>query len=325
MIRVHVARAGTLTARDAPEALGLPPSGEVHWIEVVAPSTKERAGLQAAFDLHEVALRDALRIGTPPKLMEFESHLFLVAHTPIERGNGKAGRAALAVPTRKIAVFLGANWIVTIVREELRWLDEIRERAQRDPVYFLGAPDHCLLEILDRTCDGFETMIDALIDVVEALEDRAVEDPRPSVLQEIHALRRRHQGILRVTRGQRDLLLAITRSPHPVLTPAAAPYFRGVHDHVLRVYELLEGVHDNISGARDAYLAAVNNRLSDTMRALTVIATVMMPMTLLSGVFGMNFEWMPLVGARGGFWIACAMLATLGLVMWAWFKKRMWI
>jgi magnesium transporter len=291
----------------------------------VAPTPEERAQLQRAFDLHEVALRDALRVGTPPKLMEFENHLFLVAHTPVERADGRAKRQALGHPTRKIAVFLGSNWLLTIVREELLWLDDLRARAGKDPAYFLASPDHCLLELLDRTCDGFEGMVDALIDVVEELEDRAVEDPRPALLQEIHALRRRQQGILRVTRGQRDLLLAITRSPHPVLSARAAPYFRGVHDHVLRVYELLEGVHDNISGARDAYLAAVNNRLSDTMRALTVIATVMMPMTLLSGVFGMNFERMPLVGLAGGFWIACLMLATVGLLMWAWFKKRMWV
>ena len=131
--------------------------------------------------------------------------------------------------------------------------------------------------------------------------------------------------LLRITRMQRDVCLTLSRTNHPVLSKQITPYLRDVYDHCLRVYDHLEGVRDSLSAARDGYLSAVNNRLSESMRVLTVIATIMMPLSLVAGVFGMNFADMPLLRDGWGFWLTVGFMVAVGGGMLVWFRRRRWI
>jgi len=297
-------------------ATSLGPNGARVWIEVEVPTPDERAWLVQVLGLHEIALEEALRPGTPPKLDDYGEHVFLIAHTPARDGQRR---------TRKIALFLGRSWIATVVRAPLTGFDAVRERVRRDPAQMLGSPDHLAHAILDHMSTGFEQQVDLMIDRAEALEDAALERPTRPTLAAILALRREHKDLLRVVRGQRDVLQALGRSECPVLTKRMRPYFRGLADHVMRLYELLDDLADNITSARDAYLVTINNRLSDVMRVLTVIATIMLPLTLVTGIYGMNFESIPGLKSPIGFWSVIGAMTALAAVMLALFRRRGWL
>jgi magnesium transporter len=293
------------------------PEGETRtWFHVTDPTPEERTALAVKLGLHELSIRDALRMKHPAKLAHYDNHLFVIAHTPVQGGESL---------TRKIAVFLGETWIASISRVPLATIAEAQQRIVAEPERFLCAPERVMHAILDHQMDGFERFVDEMVDRVDAMDCGAAVTTEPECLHNIQRERREVARLLRVVRTQRDVCHTLSRLNHPVLSQQITPYLRDVYDHCLRVHDLLEGVRESLALARDGYLSAVNNRLSDVMRVLTVIATIMMPLSLVAGIFGMNFKDMPLLGDRPGFWLTMGFMFAVALGMLAWFRKRRWI
>jgi magnesium transporter len=314
MIRIHQLVSGTLETLEAGAPVGPPPAGVSAWFDVVAPTPEECAVLREKLGLHELALEDALRIGHPPKLEDFEEHLFVIAHTPVE--DAEEG-------TRKISIFLAKTWIVTVLRAPLERLAGLTERVQRRPEHYLKSPAVLAHRLLDDMTDGFERRVEELVERVDALDEPG--DPNPETMTAIVEMRQESVGLSRVVRSQRDMCALLAHSTHAALPKRVQPYLRDVYDHLLRVYDHLDGVREGLGAARDAYLAAVNNRLSEVMRVLTVIATIMMPLSLIAGVFGMNFEVMPGVRSPAGFWLAMGGMLLIAAGMLYFFRHRRWL
>lgn len=312
MIRVRRLAKGKLTT---PGDVTAPSGADRAWFEVVAPAQGELDALADGLGLHRLALDDALRIGHPPKLEEFGDHLFLIAHTPeVDPDSDRQ--------TRKIAIFLAKSWVVTVLRVPLSLLENLAARVERDPAHYLKSPAFLAHTIVDTMTDAFEEHTESLIDGLGELEE---DLENPELMGRILESRSEVMGLYRVVRGQRDVALALSRAAHESIPPRIQPYLRDVYDHIVRVYESLEGARDTLGAVRDAHMAAINNRLSEVMRVLTVIATIMMPLSLLAGVYGMNFEWMPGVSAPGGFWVLVAVMVLLAAGMLVLFKARRWL
>lgn len=309
VIRVHRLVDGAVETSEGVEALARPGA----WIEVVQPDAAETQALVERTGLHELAVEDALTEGHPPKLEEFEDQVFLIAHTPVEEDGGE---------TRKIALFLTKDRVVSILRMPLPAVDEVAARVPRRAAHFLGTPAFLAHALLDHLTDGFEAAVDGMLDEAEAIDD---QDPEPSVMCHIGDLRTAAAHLGRIVRSQRDVFHSLQRIAHPALPKKVQPYLRDVYDHVLRVHDLLDVLRDMLGAARDAHLAAVNNRLSDIMRVLTVIATIMMPLSLLAGLYGMNFEWMPGLRHPAGFWILLGVMLAVAGGMLAFFRHRRWL
>jgi len=286
------------------------------WIEAVAPDAAECAALVRAFGLRERSLEDALEPQHPPLFREFDDHLVLIVHAP-ETGERRE--------TRKVALFLGRRWLVTIVRAPLPLLDPLHEQLRRHPDYYLAAPELVAHAILDHMAQVFEERVDEMIDRAESLSDRSLEHPEADVLPRLHHLRRRAAAFTRVVRAQRDVCQSLARGGSPFLSRGVEPYMRDVADHMLRVYDLLESVRDGILAARDSYLTAVNNQLNRTMRTLTAVATILLPLALVAGIFGMNFARMPLLENPSGFWIVVGAMAFCAVGLYGWLKSRRWL
>lgn len=318
MIRVHRIAGSELTSTAAEDLAAVQQASEPDpaWVEVVDPNPEEFRLLTEALGVHELALEDCLRIGHPPKIEDFDGHFFVIAHTPEAGGDGVS---------RKIAMFVSKSWIVTVLRAPLHRLDLVFERVSRNPKAYVDPPARLAHQVLDSMADGFELVVEEVSDRVEALEERALTDSDPAVMESILDIRREVAGLRRVVRTQRDVCLALTRDGHPHLPKRMAPYFRDVYDHTARVADLLEGLRDSIGAARDAHLTAVNNRLSEIMRVLTVIATIMMPLSLLAGIFGMNFVVLPGTTDPNAFWWLMGAMATLSIGMLWLFRRRNWL
>jgi len=313
MIRSHLFHAGKIETFDGPSTLSRPAAGNHVWVEAIGPDRTESAALVALLGVHELAMEDALAEGHPPKLEEFEDHLFMIAHTPYG-----------AHQTRKLAIFLGKSWILTVERTEISMLDNVTKRVEKEPARFLANPERLAHALLDYMSDGFEHRTEELLDKAEAMEDASLENPEPATMAAILDLRREVVALSRIVRAQRDVFVALIRTAHPALSKKMQPYLRDIYDHALRVSDLLDGVRDQIYAARDAHLANSNVKLQEVMKTLTVITILVAPFTLLSSIWGMNFSEIPGSRHRFGFYIACAAMAGLALVMYRWFRKKGW-
>jgi len=316
MIRTHRLVEGALVQGDGPDSIRVPSDEDRSWYVVVAPDAEERKALAETLGLHELAISDALRERHPAKFENFGDHLFVIAHTPVEGQN---------VPTRKIAIFLGKTWVVSITTAPLVTVDEVEARVLHEPERFLQHPERLMHALLDQQMLGFQLLVDGLVDRVETLECGTIDRAELDCLRAIQEGRRQVTKLLRITRTQRDVCLTLSRTNHEVLSRQITPYLRDVYDHCLRVYDHLEGVRESLATARDGYFSAVNNRLSESMRMLSVIATIMMPLSLVAGVFGMNFVDMPLLTDGWGFWLTMGFMVAMGAGMLVWFRRRRWI
>ena len=316
MILARSLRNGTVEMRRGPEALlEALSTEEPDWISVISPTQEELDALVEHLELHSLALRDAIKEDQPPKLEDFGEYVFFIVHTPVARAWSQ---------TRKIAVFLAKNWIVTVQTTESDAMDAIAARVEQAPEHLLQSPDALAHVVIDHMTGGFEELTGDLLDEMTRLEDRVLGDPSPASMEAILKLRRRVIGLARVTRSQRDVCASLCRMEHEALSREVMPFLRDVYDHILRVFELLETAREGLAVTRDAYLAVVNNRLSEIMRTLTIIATVMMPLSLLAGIFGMNFREMPMLASPWGFWSMLAVMGALVLGMLCWFRSRNW-
>jgi magnesium transporter len=316
VLRIHRVAAHALSTEEQPEAVRPPPKGERIWIEAIGPSVEECSVLVQGLGLHELALEDALLPGHPPKYEVFDDHLFLIAHTPdtdAEEG------------TRKIALFLAKDWIVTMLREPLERLHSLEARVRRDPDRYVQAPAALAHLVLDHMTDGFEQLVDELRTHVEEIEDVCYGKPHAAQMEKILVMRQEAARLARTVRSQRDVCASLFRTLHPALPKKIQPYLRDIYDHILRVHEMLEGVREGLAAARDAYFASVNTRLNEVMRTLTVIATIMMPLGVVTGIWGMNFDWMPGLHSPWGFWTTIVGMFVLGFGMVAFFRWRRWL
>ncbi|MSR46458.1 MAG: hypothetical protein EXS13_05275 [Planctomycetes bacterium] len=306
---------GIDAARAGVTALGTTPGHPV-WIEAIVPDTAEQALLVERMHLPRESVDDALKPHHPPLLRELDSHLMAIIHSP-EPGH--------EVHTRKISLFLGKGWLISIVRRELPMLDPLRTALERNPAYYLAAPERILHAILHHMCDVFEERVDEMIDAAEELEERALERAAGDTLKKLQQLRRRTAALTRVVRAQRDVFQALARGGHPLIPRAEEPALRDVANHMLRIYDLLEAVRDGILAAREGHLNAMNTELNVTMRTLTAVATLLLPLSLIAGIFGMNFEGLPLVDRPWGLPVLGGVMALVAIGTWRWLHRKMWL
>jgi len=316
VLRVHRCDGKEWRTTEGAAGLERARDGSPCWIEAIEPDASERTLLHERLGLHEMALGDALEKEHPPVFREFDDHVFIIVHAPATSEQ----RA-----TRKVALFLGKTWVVTLLRAPVALLDPLLEQMRRHPDHYLGAPERIAHAFLAHMSDVFEERVDELIDRSERLEEEATEIASRDLLPRLHQLRRRAAHFARIVRVQRDVYQAIARGDTPFFSRDVAPFLRDAADHMLRIYDLLESVRDGILAARDTYLTAVNNQLNLAMRTLTAVATIMLPLGLIASVFGMNFDRMPLLKEPYGFWILVAGMGVLAGGMALFFKRRSWL
>ena len=316
MIRVRSLRNDAIEYGEGPEAMrNALASDEPDWIQVTVPTDEDMDALRDQLQLHQLALRDAVSDAQPPKLEDFGDYLFFIVHVAVKEAYGQ---------TRRIAVFLAPTWIVTIQSTDSKKMDEVAERVDQAPELLLKSPDVLAHVVIDHMTGGFEGLTADILEEMTKLEDRVLGDASPASMEAILKMRRRVIGLARVMRSQRDVCASMCRMTHPALGQEVMPFLRDVYDHILRVFELLETGREGLAVTRDAYLAVVNNRLSEIMRTLTIIATVMMPLSLLAGIYGMNFDELPFMHSPWGFWLTMGVMGGVAVGMLTFFRSRRW-
>jgi magnesium transporter len=272
------------------------------------------------FKLHPLVIEDILNTEQRPKVDEFEDYLFL------ETRNFYYDKVAMQVSSEQISIVLGRHFLITFQERATGAFEPIRERlrASASQIRKLGV-DYLCYNVLDSVVDRYFNVLEDVNEASEELEDRLLAKPNNSELHTIHQLKHVSIELRRAVWPLREVINSLTRNEKGFFQPATIPYLRDVYDHTVSFIESLESIRDTLSGMMDIYMASVSQRVNLELRALTVVAMLFMPATLIAGIFGMNFIHMPWIDHSYGFWWALGIMGGIAFIMILIFWRRQWL
>lgn len=290
----------------------------VTWINIVDLDEKDIPTMERLFKLHPLALEDSLDETQLPKVDEYDEEIFIVSKViHWDRDSEYRGD--------QLSMFLSRKFVITIHREELPQLAEVKQRLRKgSPRMLKGGPDHLALNILDAIVDSYLPTLDRLSDLMDELEDEVVDRPKGDVLPKIHAARRTILHLRKDLNPQRDALHNLWRSDLPYIRKETRSYIRDVYDHANQFLEILETYRELTADVYQIYLSGVQVELNTVIRLLTVIATVSLPFVVLPSMWGMNVA-LPLAAEPFAFWAITALTAGFVGVMLLYFWRRGWL
>ncbi|MBC8106158.1 MAG: magnesium/cobalt transporter CorA [Anaerolineae bacterium] len=298
------------------------------WLDMQNPNDEEVKLLNDVFHFHPLAIEDSLKYAQRPKIEDYShrdtncpySYYYMVFHGP----DLKTFREKLR--TKEIDMFFAERFLVTHHDEEFVSINEVIARGEADPQLLLKQGlDMLLYQILDRITDHYQPILDYLELALDELEEEALDRPKPEILQRIAAKKRELLDLRRTVGPQREVVAQLARGEVPFIRESARLYFRDVQDHLIRVVEMVELYRDLVLGARDIYLSSISNHLNQIMKTLTIFSVIGLPLTVITGFFGMNFDAIPGLHSPRGFWGAVAFMAfAVTFLLWLFWKKK-WI
>jgi len=272
------------------------------------------------FNLHPLVQEDILNTQQRPKIDEYDDYLFLEARS------FKYDQTNMAVDSEQISFVLGRNYLLTFQERTTGIFEPVRSRLRvsRAHIRELGV-DYLAYALLDSIVDRYFKVLEDVGEDSEALEDILLHKPTNTELHSIHQLKHVSIELRRAVWPLREVINSLTRNENDFFKPTTMPYLRDVYDHTVNFIESLESIRDSLSGMMDIYMASVSNRVNLEVRALTVVAMLFMPATLIAGIFGMNFHEMPWLAEKNGFWWALGLMVGIASVMIMIFWRRQWL
>jgi magnesium transporter len=290
-------------------------AGSAIWVDCT-PEPENLDWLATRFGFHPLALEDAAHADQRSKFEDYPGTDFIVLH----RLSSHA--VAEEVGDSELHAFLTADALVTVHVDRIAELEAVFERTKGDPAVLGRGPDFALYLVYDAITDAHFHLADALSDEVEVLNEEILSDPREGeAVARIAALRHRLAHFRRRLAPQREVLAALSRPGQSVVRERTVFYFRDVQDHVVRITEQLDVARDLASQTMEIYLSSVNNRLSSVMARMALVATIFLPLTFITSVFGMN---LPGTDRINGWWLVGATTLVLPPAMFLLFKRRGW-
>lgn len=292
----------------------------LHWIDLEDPTVKEATILEDPFHFHPLAIEDCLAEVHHPKIDDYESYIFVIVHgIRFDAPNDQ-------FITRELDIFLGKNYLITHHKGPMRSIGTLREQCSKNLVSsFPKGVDFLTHQILDLLFEHYFPNLDSIEDKVQLVQIEVFENPTRETLDRVFALKRDVLQLRRICAPQREIVNRLARGEFKSVSPRAAVYFRDIYDNLYRIVEASFSYQDIVQSLLDAYLSAVSNRLNETMKRLTVIGAIMAALTVITGVYGMNFEFMPELHWRFGYLFVWAVMGLVTGGLYYWFRKKDWI
>jgi magnesium transporter len=289
------------------------------WVDIDTRDSAKVSMLGDIFHFHPLAIEEAVNPESRVKLEEFDQYVLLIVRTV---AFCETTDDPYDLDTANITFFLGKNYLVTVHGADTNPVDSTRQLLTRKPELATHGPAKLMHAIVDQAVDAYFPIIDKLDEFMDSLEEKIFAQFDQGVLRDVFAVKRLVLTLRRHLAPERDAMSILTNRPSTLLTPDTQIYFRDIYDHVLRIYDSLENFRDLLSSTQESYLTQVSNRLGMATKALGVVATVTLPFVVVSGMWGMNFERIPLHSYPHGFLILVVAQLALGLVILAGLKWR---
>jgi magnesium transporter len=298
-----------------------PASRAAIWVDLSAPSPDEsRMILADTFRFHPLAVEDATSEIHHPKVEAYDGYLYLILHGILFQASEHR------FATRDVDFFLGRNYLVTVHDGDSRTIARLRDVCDRHQHILGEGPVGLLHRIVDTMVDNYRPEVEELNERINDIEKQVFEKPKPNLLRTILAVKRDIASLRRVTLPQRDVIGRIARREFRQIPEQIVYRFRDVHDHLIRLSDEALLFQDRVTSLLEANLSQVSNQLNSVMKILTVITTIFMPLTLLSGLYGMNVTLPDFPGGgTADFWWMVGLMIAVSVTMLRFFRRRGWL
>ena len=305
---------------ELPRLLSTP--SRVVWVDMTAPTPNEAAILLRDFRFHPVAVEDALEDVVHPKIDEYGDYLYVVLHGILDEHLPEDAQVAM----HEIDFFLSRNFLVTLHEKLSVSIEHTWARVRRQPELYVSGPDFIFASVVERMVDRYMPIIEDFDERIEKLEAAIFAGHAGTdILERIFEHKRAALTLRRSVHPQREVIRNLAAGNHPLVTREAQIQLRDVQDHLVTIVELIESFRDLLAGALDAHVSMASNRLSIVMKRLTVITTILMVVSVLAGIYGMNFDRLPGSRHPAGFWaMLVLMVLSCWLTVWG-LRRRQWI
>ena len=292
--------------------------GELLWVDAASPTPEDLRLLSEEFGFHHLAMEDAAKRHQRPKVDFYDDFLFIVFYAMTTCD----GRPQMV----EINLFAGSNYLVTVHTDAVAVVSETAARWQRQvPLLDKHGIGVLVYSLIDAIVDGYFPVIDDLTERIEDLESAVFDRFDTDAQAEIFGLKKDLLAVRRILGPERDVMNVLVRRDSPVFGAETIIYFQDVYDHILRVTDAVDTYRDLLSSALDAYLSVTSNRLNQVMRTLTASSIILMSMTLVASIYGMNFVRMPELEWRLGYAWALGLMATIGVAVYTVFRRSDWL
>lgn len=313
------------TTADLPDLLA--DKTNLIWVDFLGKSPEQRAEakhiLLNIFKFHHLTVEDCLETRNQPKLEVFPNYLYLIVH-----GIKPEETSSSNFVTKELDAFLGDNFVVTFHSERFRAVKKVKEQIHATPLACQRGAAYLLHQILDYIVDLYMPVVDDFDNAINELEDRIFlmkNKTNNKILEEIMDLRRSVARLKRISSRQLDVLYRLSHGEFSQIPANVLPFYRDVHDHLQRISDLSENYRDLVAGLFDIHFSVTANKTNDVMKVLAVFSSIMLPLSLIAGIYGMNFKNMPELDSPYGYYGTLLLMMLVGGGLLVYFWRKGWI
>src|SRR3990172_6892548 len=252
------------------------------WVDVSGPQKPDLERLKQAFPLHQLTLEDVSKTGNRVKLEHFDEYAYIILYG-IRQGKKEP-------ETFQLNFILGKGFLITVHSEAIESFESLKKDRKKMKSMLSKGPDLLMHHLIDMEIDSYFPMLESIEDQIDSLEEEVYESTDHKPLGRLFRLKRQLLTIRRKAGPQKDVMMILSHNSSPFISERATAYYRDVYDHIIRINESIDDYREILSNTLEVHLSMVSNRMNEVMKALTVVATIMLPLTLVTSIYGMNLN-----------------------------------
>lgn len=302
------------------ESFSLKDTPTISWIDIDGRDVNIIQEINTHFGVHPLVLEDIVNRGQRPKIEDYDTYLFFVLkmiHFDAKNND---------IDSEQIGLVLGENFVISFQEREGDIFEPIRVRIRegKGRIRKMGA-DYLAYALFDAIVDHYFLVLEQLGGEIDQLEEELLEKLEQDMPLRIHKLKSQMIYLRKHIWPLREVLSHFERGDSQLVKKETRIFLRDVYDHTIQINETIEALRETLSGLHDIYLSSISNRMNEIMKILTLFAAIFIPLTFIVGIYGMNFENMPELKMKYGYFTLLTIMALLGLGMFFFFKKRKWL
>ncbi len=303
------------------DCLNFKDTNRVYWINVDGlHNTEIISEIGKQLNLHPLLLEDVLNTNHRPKVEEYENYLFLTLKM---LGINKTGNKVIS---EQVSFVLGNNWLLSFQEQQGDVFDVIRTRLRENKgIIRQKGADYLFYSLIDAIVDNYFFVTEFFNDKIEKLEEQVLHNPSQESLQKIQKLKRLLMNFRKSIIPLREAVTAIQKYNVDLIKESTFRYLRDLYEHLIHINDSLEAQRDMLASIMDLYLSGISNKMNQVMKVLTIIATIFIPLTFIAGVYGMNFENMPELHWKFGYFVIWGIMIIIAVIMINYFKRKKWL
>ncbi len=285
------------------------------WIDITDISEEEKELIQKTFELHPLTAEDLFNSNIRVKVEEFPHYLFCVFYgiTSLE-----------SIEMVELDYIIGDNFLITNHKKDIESYNKLKNDEEKLSELFEKGNIFLFHKFLDKEVDNYFPALEKIDDLIETIEEEIIKKPKPELLSRTLNLKRQIVEIKKITLPQREKISFLAKNDYKFISKNAIPYFRDIYDHSIKVSDSIDNYRESVGNTFDAYMYAVSNSINEVMKVLSIIATIALPLTVISGIYGTNFTNLPGSSFIYGFWLMIFIMILLSVSMILYLKKRKW-